>query len=72
MCRFRRRRLADLARPRLGLDSLRPTASGVHVSSARNAVLGAIGLSPIPIKSARDGETSGRRDPQGANPCERN
>lgn len=56
----------DLGRHRLG--DLDPLASGVHVS--RRVVLGAIGLAPVPIKCARDGETSGRVATQGANPCE--
>jgi hypothetical protein len=30
----------------------------------------ATGLAPVPVRGARDSEISGRRDPQGAAPCE--
>jgi hypothetical protein len=38
--------LADLSRPRIG-ETSRPVASGVHVSPARRAMLGALGFTPV-------------------------
>lgn len=45
--RLRRRAvLADLSRPRIG-ETSRPTASGVHVTPVRQAMLGALGFTPV-------------------------